>query len=69
MTNISLTATGTQTFAEDFRYIINLGINVHAIDFSISNRQLSQLVFCMEHFYEFGLNIFKNGKKGFNFSK
>jgi hypothetical protein len=35
----------------------------------ISDKQLSQLVYCSQHFYEYGLTIIKNGKKGYNFTE
>jgi len=60
---------GSQRFAEDMRYIVDLSIWINTIDMKISDKQLSQLVYCSQHFYEYGLNILKNGKKGYNFSE
>lgn len=64
---ISIVALGTQTLAEDLRYNINLHVHVTRIDFSISDRQLSQIMHLVQHFYEFGLNLDKNGRKAYKF--
>jgi len=69
MTNISLTAVGSQKFAEDMRYIVDLNIVINTIDMKIGDKQLSQMIYCMQHFYEYGLNIIKNGRKGYNFGE
>jgi hypothetical protein len=69
MTNISLSVVGSQKFAEDMRYIVELFATINTIDMKISDKQLSQMIYCAQHFYEYGLNILKNGKKGYNFNE
>ena len=69
LTKIMISVIGSQTFAEDMRYNVKVSVNVNPIDFLISNKQMSHLLYCIQHFYDYGLNIFKNGKKNYNFSK
>jgi len=67
--DVALEAMGTQKFAEDMRYIVELNVNVSKIDINLSDRQLSQLVFMIQHFYDFALNLDKNGGKTFLFDE
>jgi hypothetical protein len=64
---IGLAAMGTQTFAGDMRYNISLKVQVNRVDFNVGDRQLSQLIFTFQHFYEYALNIIKNGGKTYSF--
>ena len=66
---IALEAVGTQRFAEDMRYNVELNVNISKIDISLSDRQLSQLVFMVQRFYDFALNLGKNGGRTFSFEE
>ena len=68
-TNISMKAVGTQRFSQDLRYLVDVEVDINSIDFKINNKQLSQLIYCSQHFYEYGLNIAKNGRKGYDFNE
>lgn len=69
LTTIRLTAVGSQRFAQDMRYIVELSVVINSIDVKLGSRQLSQLFHCIQHFYDYGLNIMKNGRKGYNFDE
>lgn len=60
---------GSQKFSEDLRYIVEVSVNIDNIDISLGSQQLSKLMFCVQHFYEYGLNIVKNGQKNYSFTK
>lgn len=64
-----MTAVGSQKFAADMRYIVELSVLINSIDISLNSRQLSQIFHCIQHFYDYGLNIVKNGRKGYNFDE
>ena len=49
------------------RYNVQLNINITKIDITLSDRQLSQLIYMTQHFYDFALNKDKNGGKQFIF--
>jgi hypothetical protein len=49
------------------RYNVELNVNITKIDISLSDRQLSQLIYMVQHFYDFALNKDKNGGKQFIF--
>lgn len=51
------------------RYIVELSVVINSIDVKLGSRQLSQLFHCIQHFYDYGLNIMKNGRKGYNFDE
>jgi hypothetical protein len=69
MADVALAAMGTQTFAEDMRYNISLKIQISKVDLFVGDRQLSQLIYTFQHFYEYALNIFKHGGKSFSFDE
>lgn len=67
LTTIRLSAVGSQRFAADMRYIVEVSVVIHSIDMRVGSKQLSQVFHCVQHFYDYGLNIVKNGRKGYNF--
>ena len=64
---LGMAVMGTQTFAEDMRYNLELKVQMSKIDFYVSDQQLSQLINTFQHFYEFALNLRKHGGRTFSF--
>lgn len=60
---------GSQRFASDMRYVVEVSVIINSIDIKMNSRQLSQIFHCIQHFYDYGLNIIKNGRKGYSFDE
>ena len=64
-----MSAVGSQRFASDMRYVVDVNVVINSIDVGLGSRQLSQVLHCGQHFYTYGLNIIKNGRKGYSFDE
>ena len=51
------------------RYNVSLKVHINKIDFSVGNKQLSQLLHTFQHLYEYALFMGKNGGKAFSFDE
>lgn len=51
------------------RYVVDVNVVINSIDVTLGSRQLSQVLHCAQHFYTYGLNIIKNGRKGYSFDE
>jgi predicted nucleotidyltransferase len=51
------------------RYVVDVNVMINSIDVALGSRQLSQVLHCAQHFYTYGLNIIKNGRKGYSFDE
>jgi hypothetical protein len=51
------------------RYVVEVSVIINSIDIKMNSRQLSQIFHCIQHFYDYGLNIIKNGRKGYSFDE
>jgi hypothetical protein len=69
LTTIGLSAVGSQRFASDMRYVVDVSVVINSIDVKLASKQLSQVFHCIQHFYDYGLNIMKNGRKGYDFDE
>jgi hypothetical protein len=60
---LSFQAMASQTCSEDRRYDVIVSAHILKIDLTVSDGQLSKLMFVSQHCYEFYLNSYKNRQK------
>ena len=67
ITSFSFEILGEQYFSKESKYVVEIKPQFSKLLFVINDKQFSELLVMFELFYEWWLNIMKNGQKEFSY--